>query len=144
MRNMTFLSSRGVSCSVDVLQFRIMRRIYKIGINLLRFSLIWHWNDIIKPQSGRGPSVYLNNYTLLIDSYSNLCMLTPHIQWIVVPACNLLWNIYNKAYRSILGFIMMSNDGRICFIVVPDKNIMVCCSKYNFSDFMTAILNCMF
>ena len=29
-----------------------------------------------------------------------------------------------KAYRSILGNIMMSNDGRICFIVDPDKNIM--------------------
>ena len=28
----------------------------------------------------------------------------------------------------------MSNDGRICFIVVPDKNIM-----QNFSDFMAAI-----
>ena len=39
---------------------------------------------------------------------------------------------------------MMSNDGRICFIVVPDKNIMVCCSKYNFSYFMAAILNFMF
>ena len=39
---------------------------------------------------------------------------------------------------------MMSNDGRICFIVVPDKNIMVCCSKYNFIDFMAAILNFMF
>ena len=39
---------------------------------------------------------------------------------------------------------MMSNDGRICFIVVPDKTIMVCCSKYNFSDFMAAILNFMF
>ena len=39
---------------------------------------------------------------------------------------------------------MMSNDGRICFIVVPDNNIIVCCSKYNFSDFMAAILNFMF
>ena len=38
---------------------------------------------------------------------------------------------------------MMLNDGRICFIVVPDENIMVCCSKYSFSDFMTVILNCM-
>ena len=42
-----------------------------------------------------------------------------------MAVCNLLGNIYNKAYRSILGNIMMSNDGRICFIVVPDKNIMV-------------------
>ena len=33
----------------------------------------------------------------------------------------LFGNIYNKAYRSILGIIMMSNDRRICFIVVPDK-----------------------
>ena len=34
----------------------------------------------------------------------------------------LFGNIYNKAYRSILGInIIMSNDGRICFIVVPDK-----------------------
>ena len=41
-----------------------------------------------------------------------------------VPVCNLFGNIYNKAYRSILGNIMMSNDGRICFIVVPDENIM--------------------
>ena len=39
---------------------------------------------------------------------------------------------------------MMPNDGRIYFIVVPDKNIMVCCLKYNFSDFMAAILNFMF
>ena len=39
---------------------------------------------------------------------------------------------------------MMSNDGRICFIVVPYKNIMVCCSQYNFGDFMAAILNIMF
>ena len=41
-----------------------------------------------------------------------------------MPVCDLLGNIYNKAYRSILGNIMMANDGRICFIVVPDKNIM--------------------
>ena len=41
-----------------------------------------------------------------------------------MPVCNLLGNIYNKAYRNILGNIMMSNDGRICFILVPDKNIM--------------------
>ena len=41
-----------------------------------------------------------------------------------MPVCNLLGNIYNKAYRSILGNIMMSNDGRICSIVAPDKNIM--------------------
>ena len=34
---------------------------------------------------------------------------------------------------------MMLNDGRICFIVIPDINIMVCCSKYNFSDFMATI-----
>ena len=38
----------------------------------------------------------------------------------------------------------MSNDGRICFVVVPDKNIMFCCPKYNFGDFMAAILNFMF
>ena len=56
-------------------------------------------------------------------------------------AGNLLGNIYNKAYRSILGNIMMSNDGRICFIVVPDKKIY---GKYDFSDFMAAILNFMF
>ena len=61
-----------------------------------------------------------------------------------VPARNLLGNIYNKAYRSILGNMMLSNDGRICFIVVHEKNIMVCCSKYYFSDFMAAILNFMF
>ena len=41
-----------------------------------------------------------------------------------MPVCNLLGNIYNKAYRSILGNIMMSYDGRICFIVVPDKKII--------------------
>ena len=29
-------------------------------------------------------------------------------------------------------------------LLYPDKNIMVCCSKYNFSDFMAAILNFMF
>ena len=61
-----------------------------------------------------------------------------------MPVCNLVGNLFNKAYRSILGIIMMWNDGRICFIVVPDKNIMVCCSKYNFGDFMAAILNFMF
>ena len=49
-----------------------------------------------------------------------------------MPVCNL--RIYDKAYRSILGIIMISNDGGI--IVVPDKNIMVC--------FMAAILNFMF
>ena len=38
-----------------------------------------------------------------------------------MPVCNLLGNIYNKAYRSILGNIMMSNDGRICFIVVLEN-----------------------
>ena len=38
----------------------------------------------------------------------------------------------------------MLNDGRICFIVVRDKNIIVCCSKYSFSDFMAAILNFIF
>ena len=38
-----------------------------------------------------------------------------------MPVCNVLGNIYNKAYRSILGNIMMSNDDRICLIVVPDK-----------------------
>ena len=58
-----------------------------------------------------------------------------------MPVCNLLGNIYNKAYRSILGNIMMSNDGRICFIVVPDKKYY---GKYDFSDFMAAILNFMF
>ena len=31
---------------------------------------------------------------------------------------------------------MMSNDGKICFIVVPDKKYY---GKYNFSDFMAAI-----
>ena len=41
-----------------------------------------------------------------------------------MPVCNLLENIYNTDHRSILGNIMMSIDGRICFIVVPDKNIM--------------------
>ena len=41
-----------------------------------------------------------------------------------ICAGNILGNIYNKAYRSILGNIMMSNDSRICCIVVPDKNIM--------------------
>ena len=61
-----------------------------------------------------------------------------------MPVCNLLGNIYSKVYRSILGIIMMSNDSRFCFIVVPDKNIMVCCSQYNFSYFMAAILNFMF
>ena len=40
-----------------------------------------------------------------------------------MPVRNLLGNIYNKAYRSILGIIMMLNDGRICFIGVPDKKI---------------------
>ena len=60
-----------------------------------------------------------------------------------MQVCNLLGNIYNKAYRSILGIIMMSNDGRIC-LMSSDKNIMVCCSKYNLSDFMAAILNFMF
>ena len=53
-----------------------------------------------------------------------MCKLTTCIYWIYVPVCNLLGNIYNKAYRNILGNIMMSNDGGICFIVVPDKNIM--------------------
>ena len=41
-----------------------------------------------------------------------------------MPVCNFLGNIYNKADGSILGNIMMSNDDRIFFIVVPDKNIM--------------------
>ena len=36
---------------------------------------------------------------------------------------------------------MMSKDGRICFIVVPDKKYY---GKYDFSDFMAAILNFMF
>ena len=55
-----------------------------------------------------------------------------------MPVCNLLGNIYNKAYCSILGNIMMSNDDRICFIIVPDKNIM------ENITFMAAILNFMF
>ena len=38
-----------------------------------------------------------------------------------LSVCILIGNIYNKAYRSILGNVMMSNNGRICFIVVPDK-----------------------
>ena len=29
-------------------------------------------------------------------------------------------------------------------LLYPDENVMVCCSKYNFSDFMAAILNFMF
>ena len=41
-----------------------------------------------------------------------------------MPVCYLLGIIYNNAYYSILGNKMMSNDSRICFIVVPDKNIM--------------------
>ena len=36
---------------------------------------------------------------------------------------------------------MTSNDGRICFIVVPDKKYY---GKYNFSDFMAGILIFMF
>ena len=40
-----------------------------------------------------------------------------------MPVCYLLGNLDNKAYRRILG-IMMSKDGRICFILVPDKNII--------------------
>ena len=36
---------------------------------------------------------------------------------------------------------MMSNDGRICFIVVPDKKYY---GKYDFSDFMAAIFNFIF
>ena len=36
---------------------------------------------------------------------------------------------------------MMSKDGRICFIVVPDKKYY---GKYDFSDFMAAILNLMY
>ena len=47
-----------------------------------------------------------------------------------MPVYNFLWNIYNKAYRSISGNIMLSNDGRIFFIVVPDKKYH---GKYNFS-----------
>ena len=35
---------------------------------------------------------------------------------------------------------MMSNDGRICFIVVDKKYY----GKYDFSDLMAAILNFMF
>ena len=38
---------------------------------------------------------------------------------------------------------MMSNDGRIGFIVIPDKKYYGL-SKYNLSDFMAAILNLMF
>ena len=41
-----------------------------------------------------------------------------------MPVCNLPGNIYIKAYRSILGNNMMSSDGMICLIVVPDTNIM--------------------
>ena len=48
MTSFSILASRCVSCAFDVLQFRIMRRIYQIGINFLRFSMIWHWNYIIK------------------------------------------------------------------------------------------------
>ena len=29
-------------------------------------------------------------------------------------------------------------------LLYPEKNIMVCCSKYKFSDFMAAILNFLF
>ena len=29
--------------------------------------------------------------------------------------------LYNQAYRSILRIIVMSNDGGMCFVVVPDK-----------------------
>ena len=54
-----------------------------------------------------------------------------------MPVCNLLGNIHNKAYRSILGNIMMSNDGRICFIVVPDKKYY---GKYDISDFEFYVL----
>ena len=54
---------------------------------------------------------------------------------------NLLGNTYNKAYRSMLGNIMLSNNGRICFIVVPDKNIM---ENITLVIFMAAILNFMF
>ena len=51
-----------------------------------------------------------------------MCELTTRIAYNDhMPVCNLLGNIYNKAYRSILGNIIISNDGRICFI---DKNIM--------------------
>ena len=39
MTSFNILASRGVSCAVDFLQFRIMRRIYQTGINLLRFSV---------------------------------------------------------------------------------------------------------
>ena len=39
---------------------------------------------------------------------------------------------------------MMLNDGRICFIVVPDEKYYGLFSKYNFSDFMAAIFNFMF
>ena len=41
-----------------------------------------------------------------------------------LPTMFMCGNLDNKANRSILG-IVMSKDGRICFIVVPDKNIMI-------------------
>ena len=41
-----------------------------------------------------------------------------------MPVCNLARNIYNKAYRRILGILMMTNDGRICFNLIPDKKIL--------------------
>ena len=39
---------------------------------------------------------------------------------------------------------MMLNDDRICFIVVSDKKCYGLLLKYNFDDFMAAILNFMF
>ena len=39
MTSFNILATRSVSCAVDVLQFRIMRRIYQTGINLLEFDL---------------------------------------------------------------------------------------------------------
>ena len=86
MTAFNILAFKSVSCAADVLRFRIMRRIYQTGINLLMMmrSLTTH---------------------VLID----------------VSVRNLLENIYNKAYSSILVIIMMLIDDRICFIVVPDN-----------------------
>ena len=39
MTSFNILASRSVSCAVDIIQFRIMRRIYQTGINLLGYDL---------------------------------------------------------------------------------------------------------
>ena len=39
MISFNILASRSVSLAVDAMQFRIMRRIYQTGINLIRFDL---------------------------------------------------------------------------------------------------------